>query len=695
MRKDIQDFVDQTMPCQVSIRHLATMLPKDDAELDALLEEAVRNVDGRAVPYILFAALSANRKIDARHIQGSVMLITGFRNFLPLAWKLEGDVPKFLMAATRAMALEPQVQAALFFVIAAWEAEGRGATPREEAIITARMFSRGLPPASDAVLLMAAAAHLWKDEGLKDVLSVFVKPIPEEKINELVAEFLRVCKRPVLEGIAVRPDGNLTHGKTMRRSVATVGRNDPCPCGSGKKYKQCCITKDNLRLQQSTEIEGVTRAELRENLEEHINSLRLARCNPPDLQQIDPRKLARFLLKPYFERLGRFRMLDKIAESFEQLGYSDDLAETWEMMMYWAHHYRRKDVAERLLKLVPAPYETEKSLYAGYRLLLYEDRPTKMMEILLEQAEITLLGEMPDTLQSFALALLPTKLSAVGILVARGVLPFLSDEDARIVYSEILRARDLLNLPADDLYTDIMDERLTKKKENEPDDAEVLNEAKRKLEEKAKEVRQMKETLHQLQRELSLRENKMAPAIAENIVQLPGVVDDAAVAELRTKLESVKTELKERHNERNELRRELQKAHDDIEQLRQIPSIASENEQARAKNEEDALLLPEENVGQQPVRLIEFPKKFEERLASFPRHVARNAMKTLGELAGGETSAFAGAVRLKAIPSITRQRIGIDVRLLFKVLPDRLQVVDLVNRKDLERRIKSLLNSPH
>ena len=20
-----------------------------------------------------------------------------------------------------------------------------------------------------------------------------------------------------------------------------VGRNDPCPCGSGKKYKQCCL----------------------------------------------------------------------------------------------------------------------------------------------------------------------------------------------------------------------------------------------------------------------------------------------------------------------------------------------------------------------------------------------------------------------------------------------------------------------
>ena len=27
---------------------------------------------------------------------------------------------------------------------------------------------------------------------------------------------------------------------TIRREAPKVGRNDPCPCGSGKKYKQCC-----------------------------------------------------------------------------------------------------------------------------------------------------------------------------------------------------------------------------------------------------------------------------------------------------------------------------------------------------------------------------------------------------------------------------------------------------------------------
>ncbi|MGB4418274.1 MAG: SEC-C metal-binding domain-containing protein [Bacillota bacterium] len=25
-----------------------------------------------------------------------------------------------------------------------------------------------------------------------------------------------------------------------QRRVKKVGRNDPCPCGSGKKYKKCC-----------------------------------------------------------------------------------------------------------------------------------------------------------------------------------------------------------------------------------------------------------------------------------------------------------------------------------------------------------------------------------------------------------------------------------------------------------------------
>jgi SEC-C motif-containing protein len=34
-------------------------------------------------------------------------------------------------------------------------------------------------------------------------------------------------------------DGHMVP-KTVVRSAPKVGRNDPCPCGSGKKYKYCC-----------------------------------------------------------------------------------------------------------------------------------------------------------------------------------------------------------------------------------------------------------------------------------------------------------------------------------------------------------------------------------------------------------------------------------------------------------------------
>jgi hypothetical protein len=29
------------------------------------------------------------------------------------------------------------------------------------------------------------------------------------------------------------------------KTTARPGRNEPCHCGSGRKYKQCCLEKDN------------------------------------------------------------------------------------------------------------------------------------------------------------------------------------------------------------------------------------------------------------------------------------------------------------------------------------------------------------------------------------------------------------------------------------------------------------------
>ena len=35
-------------------------------------------------------------------------------------------------------------------------------------------------------------------------------------------------------------DGEIEKNKPFHREKPKIGRNDPCPCGSGKKYKKCC-----------------------------------------------------------------------------------------------------------------------------------------------------------------------------------------------------------------------------------------------------------------------------------------------------------------------------------------------------------------------------------------------------------------------------------------------------------------------
>ncbi len=54
-------------------------------------------------------------------------------------------------------------------------------------------------------------------------------PMPQEALK----------REQVAQPTATSSDGTVTPA-TIRRQGKKVGRNDPCPCGSGKKYKNCC-----------------------------------------------------------------------------------------------------------------------------------------------------------------------------------------------------------------------------------------------------------------------------------------------------------------------------------------------------------------------------------------------------------------------------------------------------------------------
>ncbi len=40
----------------------------------------------------------------------------------------------------------------------------------------------------------------------------------------------------------------------------TLERNDPCHCGSGKKYKNCCRDKDNSKISSKLGVAGLVAA---------------------------------------------------------------------------------------------------------------------------------------------------------------------------------------------------------------------------------------------------------------------------------------------------------------------------------------------------------------------------------------------------------------------------------------------------
>ena len=73
------------------------------------------------------------------------------------------------------------------------------------------------------------------------MFDAMVEAIREETARTIFR--VSVKKRPVQREQLAKPTDTPAEGgnKPVRKDPrAQIGRNDPCPCGSGKKYKNCC-----------------------------------------------------------------------------------------------------------------------------------------------------------------------------------------------------------------------------------------------------------------------------------------------------------------------------------------------------------------------------------------------------------------------------------------------------------------------
>ena len=80
------------------------------------------------------------------------------------------------------------------------------------------------------------------DEMIMNIRQDVVKTLYHARINK-VPERREVVKNVETPAQVAEAQRTQAGKKTVQRAAAKVGRNDPCPCGSGKKYKQCCGRK--------------------------------------------------------------------------------------------------------------------------------------------------------------------------------------------------------------------------------------------------------------------------------------------------------------------------------------------------------------------------------------------------------------------------------------------------------------------
>ena len=90
----------------------------------------------------------------------------------------------------------------------------------------------------------------YKEEGY-EMFQAMIEAIREETVRRMFLVQVRTNQEIKRERVA-KETGTAAASQSqvkkqpVRKTAAKVGPNDPCPCGSGKKYKKCCMHKDKL-----------------------------------------------------------------------------------------------------------------------------------------------------------------------------------------------------------------------------------------------------------------------------------------------------------------------------------------------------------------------------------------------------------------------------------------------------------------
>ena len=325
-------------------------------------------------------------------------------------------------------------------------------------ISQARLLTRKYCHNPFAINTFMVLANVVGDEGLRSVLHSYgvLDHPPLEK--PFLEHFIPPLRKGPLELVPETLPHAVVSGFTVHRAVERIGRNEPCPCGSGKKYKKCCYEKDRARLLDSSPVPGLTQAELRQQPELGLTVERVNGMRSYELCKLDALKVPTGVRFPYSDQLVTFGLLEQAVGALEKWPWDQEAQNIWEMLAYEVIRHGGKTMLERLLRLNPKGLESHGHNRLAADLLLAGDEGRQQLD-LVEAAALRALSDEKTalTMADLAYSLLDWR-PALGIVAARCAIPMCHPLEGETLLEELLKARDRLGLPPDDPMCDFINE---------------------------------------------------------------------------------------------------------------------------------------------------------------------------------------------------------------------------------------------
>ena len=115
------------------------------------------------------------------------------------------------------------------------------------ATATAPALPKELADDPQAKGIMGMFYRKWKDPAFLKQLKVLAAHMAKDGVDlknqTQVKEWLEKNKADLESGKFKEAPSSGDKQETFVKTGPDVGRNDPCTCGSGKKYKKCCMNK--------------------------------------------------------------------------------------------------------------------------------------------------------------------------------------------------------------------------------------------------------------------------------------------------------------------------------------------------------------------------------------------------------------------------------------------------------------------